>query len=118
MKTLYCFLVLAVATCVLTGCGGPGIEPPPTPLVKSVVGGSEFSFDDEIISIDGDYVTGFEVFDVYPGPEGKSATATLSFDYTDRDGIYHVEGVVSYSRSESEAFEEPRFEQTSVRRLQ
>jgi len=94
------------------------MEPPPTPLVKSVVDGSDFTVDGEVITVDGDYVSGFEVFDVYPGPEGKSATATLSFDYTDRDGIYHVEGVVSYSLSESEAFKDPRFEQTEVRRRQ
>jgi len=118
LKTLYCFLALALAAGLLTGCGGPKLEPPPTPLVKSVVAGSEFSFEDEIIYIDENYVSGFEVFDVYAGPEGKSATATLSFKYTDRDGIYHIEGVVSYSLSESEAFKEPLFEQTDVRRLQ
>jgi len=109
--------MVALTLCLGAGCGQPKPEMPHAAVVKEVVDDSEFEFEGEIISISSENISNFEVLDVFAGPEQKTATATLSFEYSDESGSYHVKGVVSYELAKNDRFKDPQFEEAVVDRL-
>jgi hypothetical protein len=104
--------VLLVALCA--GCGEKALKHPPASAFKALLEGQELAVNGRTVVIAAANVTAFDMPQVVPGPERKTATAVITFVYAAGLDRYAVDGVISYEVGPAGAVVNPRFEVNEV----
>lgn len=114
-----CLVLMGLALCLCAGCGGAKavkIEPPDPAALEAALEGQTLTVEGKDIKITKARVSGFQMLQVHSGPEGKSGSVTVSFEYALGTARYKVNGVVSYVRPAPGQIESPHFEAVEVKR--
>ena len=114
--TACCGFVVALSfISIVGGCSrGPKIKDPDPAVLEAFLVGKTIQVGTSEVAVREGDTSSFRVEQIFPGPEGKSASAVVSFSLIAQQGTYNVKGVISYDRSTAEPFRPGVFEATEV----
>jgi hypothetical protein len=109
---------VAGALCLLSGCSGPKMGDPSAAELKAALNGLSLTFsEDSSEEIAADNVSDLQIAQIIHNPKDSVSSALVHFKYASGDSTYQVEGVITYTWSDTQKVISPQFESSEVTAL-